>query len=407
MAGNQDAFAAGHGGAGGTPVNRDSGEVQVYDEQGRKTTAPEGSGVTINGKTLSHEEFADLARTNPKMHQQISRLRETGRAAQVRENEGATKSDLLSVAGTEELHPAIKAAVEETKASLAVAAPRRNRPANRVQGKDVAPTLPGAKFPSHAHMTHALYKNIADSLVSSKDPVLKQMGTDANTHLDAAKAKIDEGRALHAKGGGHQFPGNEAIIDSVPHLEKAHEALDNDYVRSQAALHGINAELPTPHLATLKEGANTAPVMKDPEKFGKINLGGKIVERGSTEEQRFRTNARTSGTTENKEKLRLFDKGSPRNPYAKAAPVAGTVTTEDVEATTPMGAGRKGSGPKARKQRSVSEGTLPASRVMGKASDASIRTRVSDANRIGVTPKFDATSNIDGALAKGPKKGKK
>jgi hypothetical protein len=412
MAGNQDAFAAGHGGAGGTPVNRDSGEVQVYDEKGRRTTAPEGSGVSINGKTLSHEEFADLARTNPEMHRQISGLRETGRVAQVRENEKASKADVITAGGTVgtgEVHPEVQKELDKIKAAAtraprtpaAESTPKPSRtPANRIRGTVVEPTLPGRSLVNHAEKTHRQYETIARTLAVSKDPVVSDMGFTALDHLSKAKPKIEEAKALHDQGGDAQYQGNERVISAHPHIQDAHDTLNNEYIKAYGERAGVNTELPQESLDKLTSGVHTAPVLKKAKAMPDINFGGKSRRLDAPEikeaEKRARTDespaAQAAGA-----KIRTAKRGTPRM-YAseRNTPVPGSVTGEDMEATTPMGAGRNGRGPRAKKPVSSNPGVAPITRVRTPASTATPKTTISNGSRVGLTPKFDATSAIEG-----------
>jgi hypothetical protein len=76
---NNDAF---HESAGTKPAankpkygDDESGEVKVFDERGRRTTAPVGTGVSIEGRHLSEEDLTALKATNPDLHAAIAKMR--------------------------------------------------------------------------------------------------------------------------------------------------------------------------------------------------------------------------------------------------------------------------------------------------------------------------------------------
>jgi hypothetical protein len=75
---NHDEFhnAAGTGKGTGNNVRAGSGVVKVTDERGKEVSAPQGTGVFVNDKELSHEELGALKEQNPALHEGITKGRQ-------------------------------------------------------------------------------------------------------------------------------------------------------------------------------------------------------------------------------------------------------------------------------------------------------------------------------------------
>jgi hypothetical protein len=431
MAGNQDAFndtvnAHTSGGlTNGTGAPAD-GTVRAHPATGYRQVATRGGWANqdepnVKPGEVLHNGFAKDPSTLSEKELDEVRVQVKHRGAWMPTPN--TKAQAIAQGqtfGSGADHPAVKAELAKIAAGkvftgepkpAATERPSR-RPPNRVRGTDVQPTLPGMKLVNHADKTHRQYHTIAATLAASKDPVVADMGNTALTHLSGAKGKIEEAKAEYSRGGDAQFHGNERVIESHPLIQAAHNTLDNEYVRSYGERAGVNTELPHESLAKLKEGVDTATVLKKADSMPDINFGGTSRRLDSPEikeaEKRARTDespvAQAAGA-----KIRAAKRGTPRM-YARErnTPVEGSVTGEDMEATTPMGAGRNGRGPRAKKPVSSSPRMTPVQRVRTPASKSAPKTNVSNGSKVGVTPKFDATSGVEGGDAgMAPKKGKK
>lgn len=309
MAGNNDAFAAGHGGAGGAPVKRDSGEVLIYDEKGRKTSAPEGSGVTIDGKTLSHEEFAELARTNPTLHRQISNLRETGRTAGIMENENSSKSDVTKSGGS-------------------------TSQSNKPLGKVTTPTDRNArpkevlnKLTQHHRVLDAFAKTHSGAVYTASKAEPEAFASHAaatkslaevSTHLATARNYFSDRNAPAA---------NEQLQKAANKLVTAHGALNGSAMRSVS---GTEVSIPANDLASWKEHAGNLQVFRRKgESFPEANIGGNRLRTGT---QLFKEIRKAAKGTIVGDKMDRAATGTSRTPEYERGEVARSSRSERMSA---------------------------------------------------------------------------
>lgn len=263
--------------------------------------------------------------------------------------------------------PRIKGAIDAA-IKAGKRAGKSRRALNRTRGVAVAETLPGAKFGNHASNIHSQTKAVVSQLSTLKDPVVKAQVELANGHLNDAAAKIREGKNLLTTPE-TQFKARESWQGATRDIERAHEAVNIPHVHEAAKTAGIVSELPK--LDRLKEGSATARILKPADEFPVMNWAGKDIKAEDIPEK-INTAAAAPGSPA-EEKLSL-QKGFKRQ--------------YKVDSRKPSGTGMSKTG--------MTAGDVnPASIVMGKAKKTRIRTTINTpASKIGVTPKFDATTRL-------------
>lgn len=249
--------------------------------------------------------------------------------------------------------------------------------ANLTPGVVAQPTLKGAAFTNRAGRAHRLMTEMVNNHLASKK---LDKYPNAKANLLVAKSKLDEvapvvgnGGSAHVRMATHdQVGANQEVIDALPALRQAHDALDHPEVHAHGAEINMNHELPTGDLTALEADKGNVPLVKQSAKpIPDMEFGRKGRMRTDSPEFQKLDESIPEGTV-GREKLDAAKKPTKRMSRAERR----ALTAEQA----------------AKLQANIRT-------TRRKADDV---TRVdtkfqSDANRVGVTPKFDATSGIAGA----------
>lgn len=242
--------------------------------------------------------------------------------------------------------------------------------AQKTRGVDAGlPTMPPAKFANETSKAHRLLSNAADTLGSINHPVVHALISTAREHLNGVKegnlgaaAHITEART-HLPERGAWPKANSSLIKGVSKLNSAREALDNPLLHEKAREHNLSFSLPD--LSHLQEASTTSRILKPGRRGSEVEFGSEGRIKTNTPKFEALKEAAPEGSP-SQEKLNAAVARTPR--FHKSDRAANVAPDER----------RRTALKKASSKRTI---------------DISVRN---DANKIGRTPGFDATSAVSG-----------
>ena len=289
------------------------------------TSGNVGTGVTIEGKELSHDDLAALKISNPDLHGKIEKMRQEGYSQQLAE---AGKSrQAAAVAPQGELKGGRPR--REKRISTIPTGERGATEGPRPGTKDVARKLEG-------HIT--AYKTLLNTAAS-----IKTLSPEHKAAIDTARGHLSAGHFSHQNAIKAAQEGkktsdpyswsreyNEDTVhnhlqDAALHFAKAHETIVGAKLHKELGNHNLNGEVP--HDDTVRGLASSAYQLSRvgvkgqagaTKPFGKVAMGRATLPGASIDEVTL-DKARAAGGTESiaVQKLEAGAKGTRRDPQRK------------------------------------------------------------------------------------------
>lgn len=170
---------------------------------------------------------------------------------------------------------------------------RTSAPTNHTRGAHIVPTMQAPEFGAHVANIHTLLKSAVSTLKSSNDPGILEAANKADIHLTGAYAKLSEGKTLMRgiKRGNKFYTvmpwANDANIDSLDHLSRAYDELNNESVLNH--VEDSSSSIPLQHIGesiqALKAHGKTLQIQKGPLPFSHIPVPKLPIKKPKTDEQ--------------------------------------------------------------------------------------------------------------------------
>jgi hypothetical protein len=367
--------------------------------EGKGTSATSGNvgtGVTIEGKELSHDDLAALKVSNPDLHSKIEKMRQEGRSQQLAEAGKSRQAAIMSPQGERRSGRPRR----EKRISTIPTGARGASEGPRPGAKDVAQKLEGhAKTYQTLLNTAASIKTLSPEHRAAIDTARGHLNASLTSHQNAIKAaKVGrEGEADPYKWSKdlNTESVHNHLQDSALHFARAHETIIGAKLHKALTEHNLNSEIPSDdtvrgvsasayQLSRVGVGGKAGAT----KSFGKVGMGRATIPGAAIDDEALRK-ARAVGGTESVavQKLEAGAKGTSRDPQRaeKKKQALSAINKKRVES---------GISPVSKLPREIGgqiSGIAKESPINPKRRGRGVRVETrfsSDANKLGRTPKF-------------------